>query len=135
MRKSLSVIGSFCLGIGLSIAVLACADDNQHSTSSPEIHISDCIPTILSCFKNNGYNSLYDYSFYYDDNGRLIRLERYSPNDDVEETDYDISYSGATINILGHDSRGGTRTITITVSEEDIDNVHAYNLAVLLQLL
>lgn len=135
MRKSLSVIGSFCLGIGLSIAALACADDNQHSTSSPEIHISDCIPTILSCIKNTGYNEPFDDSFYYDDNGRLIRLERYTPNNDVEDTDYDISYSGATINILGHDSKGGTRTITITVSEEDIDNVHAYNLAVLLQLL
>lgn len=130
MRKSLSVIGSFCLGIGLSIAALACADDNQHSTSSPEIHISDCIPTILSCSNDQGRND----SFYYDDNGRLIRLERYSPNEGGVETDYDISYSGTTINILSHNSKGSTHTITITVSEEDIDNVHAYNLAVLLQL-
>ncbi len=130
MRKSLSVIGSFCLGIGLSIAALACADDNQHSTSSPEIHISDCIPTILSCSNDSGRND----SFYYDDNGRLIRLERYVPYVDVVETDYDISYSGTTINILSHNSIGVTSTKTITVSEEDIDNVHAYNLAVLLLL-
>ena len=130
MRKSLSVIGSFCLGIGLSIAALACADDNHHSTSSPEIHISDCIPTILSCSNDCGRND----SFYYDDNGRLIRLERYIPYVDVVETDYDISYSGTTINILSHNSIGVTYTTTITVSEEDIDNVHAYNLAVLLLL-
>ena len=130
MRKSLSVIGSFCLGIGLSIAALACADDNQHSTSSPEIHISDCIPTILSYSTSNGYNC----SLYYDDNGRLIRLERYTPDEGGVETDYDISYSGTTINILSHNSIGVTFTKTITVSEEDIDNVHAYNLAVLLLL-
>lgn len=130
MRKSLSVICSFCLGIGLSIAVLACADDNQHPTSSPEIHINDCIPTILSYSSDRGYND----SFYYDDNGRLIRLERYVPYEGGVETDYDISYSGTTINILSHSSFSGTNTIRITVSEEDIDNVHAYNLAVLLQL-
>lgn len=130
MRKSLSVIGSFCLGIGLSIAALACADDNQHSTSSPEIHISDCIPTILSCSTSRGVNE----SFYYDDNGRLIRLERYTPDEGGVETDYDISYSGTTINISSHNRLVGTHTTTITVSEEDIDNVHAYNLAVLLHL-
>ena len=63
MKKTLSVIGSFCLGISLSIAVIACANNNDHTTPLPEIHVNDCVPTILS-YGSEAYN--FNINFNYD---------------------------------------------------------------------
>ena len=126
MKKTLSVIGSFCLGISLSIAVIACANDNDHTTPLPEIHVNDCVPTILSYCRNNNFNI----NFNYDDNGRLTGAKSYSEEFEVS---YNISYSGTTITIVKEVvSEGDTFTHTITVSEDDIVNVQAYNLALFL---
>lgn len=127
MKKTLSVICSFCLGISLSIAVIACANDNDHTTPLPEIHVNDCVPTILSYCRNN-----FNINFNYDDNGRLTGAKSYSEEFDVS---YNISYSGTTITIVQEVvSEGDTFTHTITVSEDDIVNVQAYNLALFLMV-
>ena len=126
MKKTLSVIGSFCLGISLSIAVIACANDNDHTTPLPESHVNDCVPTILSCCRYNTNNL----NFNYDDNGRLTGAKSYS---DEFEVSYNISYSGTTITVEEvNETVGLTFTHTITVSEDDIVNVQAYNLALFL---
>lgn len=135
MKKTLSVIGSFCLGISLSIAVIACANDNDHTTPLPEIHVNDCVPTILSYGSEDYLN--FNINFNYDDNGRLTGAKSY---EDIEggskEISYNISYSGTTITIVEemNNTEGHTYTSThaITVSEDDIVNVQAYNLALFL---
>lgn len=129
MKKTLSVIGSFCLGISLSIAVIACANDNDHTTPLPETHVNDCVPTILSYCRSNNFNK----NFNYDDNGRITGAKSYNENVGVE-TSYNISYSGTTITIVEelNDPDYNTYTHTITVSEDDIMNVQAYNLALFL---
>ena len=128
MKKTLSVICSFCLGISVSIAVIACANDNDHTTPLPESHVNDCVPTILSCCRYNTNNL----NFNYDDNGRLTGAKSYS---DEFEVSYNISYSGTTITVEEvNETVGLTFTHTITVSEDDIVNVQAYNLAVFLMV-
>ena len=136
MKKTLSVIGSFCLGISLSIAVIACANDNDHTTPLPEINVNDCVPTILSYDWSEDLN--FNINFNYDDNGRLTGAKS---SEDIEggsrETSYNISYSGTTITIVeeANNTDAGwtyTYTHTITVSEDDIVNVQAYNLALFL---
>jgi hypothetical protein len=129
MKKTLSVIGSFCLGISLSIAVIACANNNDHTTPLPESHVNDCVPTILSY--NNGFGH-YDINFNYDDNGRLTGAKSYDAGSNIF---YNISYSGTTITVVEvNETVGLTFTHTITVSEDDIVNVQAYNLAVFLMV-
>lgn len=135
MKKTLSVIGSFCLGISLSIAVIACANDNDHTTPLPEIHVNDCVPTILSYDWSEDYN--FNINFNYDDNGRLTGAKSYEYLEwRTQEVSYNISYSGTTITIVEkmNNTEGGTHTHThtITVSEDDIVNVQAYNLALFL---
>lgn len=134
MKKTLSVIGSFCLGISLSIAVIACANDNDHTTPLPEIHVNDCVPTILS-YGSEAHN--FNINFNYDDNGRLTGAKSYEDIECVSiEISYNISYSGTTITIVEemNNTEGTTYTSThtITVSEDDIVNVQAYNLALFL---
>ena len=127
MKKTLSVICSFCLGISVSIAVIACANDNDHTTPLPEIHVNDYVPTILSYCR---YNNTLKLNFNYDDNGRLTGAKSYS---DEFEVSYNISYSGTTITVEEvNETVGLTFTHTITVSEDDIVNVQAYNLALFL---
>ena len=127
MKKTLSVIGSFCLGISLSIAVIACANDNDHTTPLPETHVNDCVPTILSYCRNNNFNI----NFNYDDNGRLTGAKSYSEEFKVS---YNISYSGTAITIVQEVNEEDTFTHTITVSEDDIVNVQAYNSALFLMV-
>lgn len=136
MKKTLSVIGSFCLGISLSIAVIACANNNDHTTPLPEIQVNDCVPTILSY--DHGYGT-FDINFNYDDNGRLTGAKLHKDKDVEEvskEISYNISYSGTTITIVEEinyrDSKTYTYSHTVTVSEDDIVNVQAYNLALFL---
>ena len=106
--------------------MIACANDNDHTTPLPEIHVNDCVPTILSYCRNNNFNI----NFNYDDNGRLTGAKSYSEEFEVS---YNISYSGTTITIVKEVvSEGDTFTHTITVSEDDIVNVQAYNLALFL---
>ena len=135
MKKTLSVIGSFCLGISLSIAVIACANDNDHTTPLPEINVNDCVPTILSYDWSEDYN--FNINFNYDDNGRLTGAKSYEELEwRSQEVSYNISYSGTTITIVEemNNTEGNTytHTHTITVSEDDIVNVQAYNLALFL---
>ena len=135
MKKTLSVIGSFCLGISLSIAVIACANDNDHTTPLPEIHVNDCVPTILSYDWSEDYN--FNINFNYDDNGRLTGAKSYEYLEwRTQEISYNISYSGTTITIVEEmnntEDNTYTHTHTITVSEDDIVNVQAYNLALFL---
>ena len=122
----LPVICSFCLGISLSIAVIACANDNDHTTPLPEIHVNDYVPTILSYCR---YNNTLKLNFNYDDNGRLTGAKFY---DREYWVSYNISYSGTTITVEEVFEAGDTYTHTITVSEDDIVNVQAYNLALFL---
>lgn len=136
MKKTLSVIGSFCLGISLSIAVIACANDNDHTTPLPEILVNDCVPTILSY--DHGYGT-FDINFNYDDNGRLTGAKLHKDKDVEEvskEISFNISYSGTTITIVEEinyrDGKTYTYSHTVTVSEDDIVNVQAYNLALFL---
>lgn len=135
MKKTLSVIGSFCLGISLSIAVIACANDNDHTTPPPEIHVNDCVPTILSYDCRDSF----DINFNYDDNGRLTGAKSHMDKNVegmTQELSYNISYSGTTITIVEelNSPSGNTYTSshTVTVSEDDIVNVQAYNLALFL---
>lgn len=135
MKKTLSVIGSFCLGVSLSIAVIACANNNDHTTPLPEIQVNDCVPTILSYYHGN----FFDINFNYDDNGRLTGAKLHKDKDVEEvskEISFNISYSGTTITIVEEiNYRNGktyTYSHTVTVSEDDIVNVQAYNLALFL---
>lgn len=129
MKKTLSVICSFCLGISVSIAVIACANDNDHTTPLPESHVNDCVPTILSYCRYNNSSNL---NFNYDDNGRLTGAKLLF--DGEYGASYNISYSGTTITIVENNDTGLTYTHTITVSEDDIVNVQAYNLALFLMV-
>ena len=118
------------MGISLSIAVIACANDNDHTTPLPGIHANDCVPTILSYYDRcEDYNI--NINFNYDDNGRLTGAKSYSED---FKASYNISYSGTTITIVEEMNGGYGRTHTITVSEDDIVNVQAYNLALFLMI-
>lgn len=110
--------------------MIACANDNDHTTQLPEIHVNDCVPTILSYDQSGGLN--FNINFNYDDNGRLTGAKSYGDGEwGIRETSYNISYSGTTITIVEEVSTY-TYTHTITVSEDDIVNVQAYNLALFL---
>lgn len=108
--------------------MIACANDNDHTTPLPESHVNDCVPTILSRCRYNTNNL----NFNYDDNGRLTGAKHYDGGCNIF---YNISYSGTTITVEEvNEVLGVTYTHTITVSEDDIVNVQAYNLAVFLMI-
>ena len=108
--------------------MIACANDNDHTTPLPEIDVNDCVPTILSCCRFNNDSNL---NFNYDDNGRLTGAKFYNGGNIF----YNISYSGTTITVEEvNETVGLTFTHTITVSEDDIVNVQAYNLELFLMI-
>ena len=89
MKKSLSILGSFCLGLFISIAVIACADDDGTTNPLPTPStVHSTYPKVLQIISDA------EYTFYYDEKGRICRVHYFYDGGEVLHDGYrEIGYS------------------------------------------
>lgn len=84
MKKSLSILGSFCLGLFISIAVIACADDDGTTNPLPTPStVHSTYPKVLQ-ITHKEYDL--ELTFYYDEKGRICRVHYFYDGGEVEGT-------------------------------------------------
>ena len=82
MKKSLSILGSFCLGLFISIAVIACADDDGTTNPLPTPStVYSTYPKVLQ-MTHSEYDE--EYTFYYDEKGRICRVHYFYDGGEVD---------------------------------------------------
>ena len=97
MKKSLSILGSFCLGLFISIAVIACADDDGTTNPLPTPStVHSTYPKVLQMTHNRRGA---EYTFYYDEKGRICRVHNFYEGGEVDRFT-EIGYSNNEI-IIG----------------------------------
>lgn len=123
-----SIISAFCLGLFVSVAVIACADGTNDAPPHTTIIDCNCIPTIVSY----DYAKLYDgsiapmvhYDFTYDENGRIVSGTLSSEPANGLIT---VEYTKNSVIVVSEDLFGGKDISTFELKEEDMANPKATN--------
>lgn len=127
MKKMFSIISAFCLGLFVSVAVIACADGTNDAPPHTTIIDCNCIPTIVSY----DYTLLFDdgsidldrhFDFTYDENGRIVRVT--TPNGAFTTVEYT---NNSVIAVSGDMDFSEKQTTTVELKEEDMANPKATN--------
>ena len=98
MKKSFSVLGAFCLGLFISVAVIACAVDDDYTGNTNSIN--NTADFALKSVSANFEDWNPSFSFEYDSNGIFKKVI----TDDFDDI-LCVSYSGniITLNFEGYD--------------------------------
>lgn len=92
MKKSFSVLGAFCLGLFISVAVIACAVDDDYTGNTNSINNAADFALKSVSANYEGWNQ--SFSFEYDSNGIFKKVV----TDDFEDI-LCVSYSGNIITL------------------------------------
>lgn len=134
-----SIISAFCLGLFVSVAVIACADGTNDAPAYTTIIDCNCIPTIVSCdytylsgdgsIKPMGHGD-----FTYDENGRIV-------SGTISDNPFNVEYTKNSV-IVVVDSMGIVGTdifqkeiYTFELKEEDMANPKATNAVIYMQFI
>ena len=119
MKRSFSIIGSFCLGLFISVAIIACADDTNETPPITAIIDNSALPTVyeMSVTYDEDFTSV---KYSYNQNGRISSIT-YSSSFGIGSMIFTVDYSNNTITL------NGECKYQITVSEEDMSNPKATN--------
>lgn len=126
MKRMFAIISAFCLGLFVSVAVIACADGTNDAPPHTTIIDCNCIPTIVSydhAWLSGDGSILLDrhFDFTYDENGRIVRVT------DVYVT-FNVEYTKNSVIVVSEDmDSGGKQTTTVELKEEDMANPKATN--------
>ena len=119
-----SIISAFCLGLFVSVAVIACADGTNDAPPYTTIIDCNCIPTIVSyhetgLFVNGSTYSTYIHrDFTYDENGRIVSGTSSGPSNES----FTVEYTKNSVIVVED-----TGTNTFELKEEDMANPKATN--------
>ena len=117
-----SIISAFCLGLFVSVAVIACADGTNDAPPYTTIIDCNCIPTILSYDKTGLYSDGSTYrhrDFTYDENGRIVSGTFVGGSDNRP---FNVEYTKNSVIVVEDIS-----TYTFELKEEDMANPKATN--------
>ena len=130
-----SIISAFCLGLFVSVAVIACADGTNDAPPYTTIIDCNCIPTIVSY----DWNMLSDdgsilidrhLDFTYDENGRLVS----GTADGL--VPFNVEYTKNSVIVVSEYVDFGQKDIfTFELKEEDMANPKATNAVIYMRLI
>ena len=127
MKRSLSIIGSVCLGLFISVAIIACAGDSDDNQPIIEIVDNCSFPTIYEFKRINwiddevGYdNSVVNFS--YDENGRIDRVS-YGDGEGWSRT-FTVSYDKSSVSLTPNDD---SSKYYFELSEDDMSKPKSTN--------
>lgn len=133
-----SIISAFCLGLFVSVAVIACADGTNDAPPYTTIIDCNCIPTIVSydwdMLSGDG-SILIDrhWDFTYDENGRLVSGTIFAPS---YESFITVEYTKNSVIVVVEDmALGGKEISTFELKEEDMVNPKATNALIYMRLI
>ena len=63
MKKSFSILGAFCLGLFISVSIIACAVDGDYNGNTPGelTPQEEQVPYVVNIYSENGANA--DFAF------------------------------------------------------------------------
>ena len=130
MKKIISIFGAFCLGLFVSVAVIACADGNNDVPPFKTTVDCDCFPMILQYQFSDDRSHPYTIKYEYDENGRITTIEV----DDYYKSIYVVDYNENSIVVrntrtqddVDADISGGD-VHTFELTKEDMKNPKATN--------
>lgn len=130
MKKMISIFGAFCLGLFVSVAVIACADGNNDVPPFKTIVDCDCFPTILQYQFSDDRSDPYTIKYEYDEKGRITTIEL----DDCYKSIYVVDYNENSIvvrNTRTQDDEAadisGGEVHTFELTKVDMNNPKATN--------
>lgn len=135
MKKMFSIISAFCLGLFVSVAVIACADGTNDAPPYTTIIDCNCIPTIVSYDYTDlsGDGSILidrHWDFIYDENERIVSgtIGGFGS--------FNVEYTkNSVIVVLEYMYSGGKEISTFELKEEDMVNPKATNALIYMRLI
>ncbi len=131
MKRMFSIISAFCLGLFVSVAVIACADGTNDTPPYTTIIDCNCIPTIVSYdftwLSGDGSMMVVTHrDFTYDENGRIVSgTLLIAPSEEFFIT---VEYTkNSVIVVVENMVLGGKEISTFELKEEDMANPKATN--------
>lgn len=131
MKRMISIISAFCLGLFVSVAIIACADGTNDTPPYTTIIDCNCIPTIVSYDETGLYGDL-SYSihrdFTYDENGRIVSGTFV---DGASNRPFNVEYTKNSVIVVVEDIDQKLIS-TFELKEEDMANPKATNAVIYL---
>lgn len=134
-----SIISAFCLGLFVSVAVIACADGTNDAPPHTTIIDCNCIPTIVSYDHDSLWGDvgiivpMSHWDFTYDENGRIVSGTFV---DDSSNNPFNVEYTkNSVIVVVEYMDRGDKDIFTFELKEEDMANPKATNAVIYMRFL
>lgn len=135
MKRMFPIISAFCLGLFVSVAVIACADGINDAPPHTTIIDCNCIPTIVSWDEawltgDGSYNRHRDFT--YDENGRIVSGTLV---DGPSNNPFNVEYTKNSVIVVLEWREGEKYIYTFELKEEDMANPKATNAVIYMRFI